>query len=92
VLALIPGVSRSGITITAARAWRVDRDAAARFSFLLSVPVVLGAVLFKGVKDIVLNPLPAGWGGPFLVGTLASAAVGLVAIDILLGYVRRHDY
>jgi undecaprenyl-diphosphatase len=92
VLALFPGVSRSGITITAARAWKVDRDAAARFSFLLSIPVVFGAVVYKGAKDVVLNPLPAGWGGPFLVGTLASAAVGLVAIDVLLGYVRRHDY
>jgi undecaprenyl-diphosphatase len=92
VLALVPGVSRSGITITAGRLWRLDRDAAARFSFLLLVPVVLGAVIFKTVKDVVLNPLPAGSGGPFLVGTLAAAAVGLVAIDVLLGYVRRHDY
>jgi undecaprenyl-diphosphatase len=92
VLALVPGVSRSGITITAGRLWRLDRDAAARFSFLLLVPVVLGAVIFKTLKDVVLNPLPAGSGGPFLVGTLAALAVGLVAIDALLGYVRRHDY
>jgi undecaprenyl-diphosphatase len=92
VLALVPGVSRSGITITAGRLWRLDRDAAARLSFLLLVPVVLGAVVFKGVTDVILNPLPAGWGGPFLVGTLAALAVGLVAIDVLLGYVRRHDY
>jgi undecaprenyl-diphosphatase len=92
VLALLPGVSRSGITITAGRLWRLDRDAAARLSFLLLVPTVLGAVIFKGVKDVLLNPLPAGWVGPFLVGTLAAAAVGLVAIEVLLGYVRRHDY
>ena len=92
VLALIPGVSRSGITITAGRAYRLDRDAAARFSFLLLVPVVLGAVVYKGVTDVILDPLPAGSGGPFLVGTLAAVAVGLVAIDVLLGYVRRHDY
>jgi undecaprenyl-diphosphatase len=92
VLALVPGVSRSGITITAARAWRVDRDSAARFSFLLLVPVVLGAVVYKGLKHVVLDPLPPGSGGPFLVGTLASVAVGLIAIDVLLGYVRRHDY
>ena len=39
-----------------------------------------------------MNPLPAGSTGPFIVGTLAAAAVGLVAIDLLLGYVRRHDY
>jgi undecaprenyl-diphosphatase len=92
VLALVPGVSRSGITITAARAWKLDRDAAARFSFLLLVPVVLGAVIYKGVKHVVLESLPAGSGGPFLVGTLAAMAVGLVAIQALLGYVRRHDY
>jgi len=92
VLALVPGVSRSGITITAGRWWRLDRDAAARFSFLLAIPVVLGAVIYKGLKDVVLDPLPAGWVGPFVVGTLAAAAVGLVAIDVLLGYVRRHDY
>ena len=92
VLALVPGVSRSGITITAGRALRLDRDAAARLSFLLLVPVVLGAVLYKGLKDVVLNSLPAGSTGPFLVGTLASVAVGLLAIELLLGYVRRHDY
>jgi undecaprenyl-diphosphatase len=92
VLALIPGVSRSGVTITAARAWKLERDDAARFSFLLLVPVVLGAVVYKGLKDVVLESLPAGSTGPFVVGTLASVAVGLVAIKALLGYVRRHDY
>ena len=86
------GVSRSGITITAGRFIRLDRDAAARFAFLLLIPIVFGAVVFKGLKDVVLNPLPAGSVGPFVVGTLAAAAVGLVAIDLLLGYVRRHDY
>ncbi len=92
ILALMPGVSRSGITITTGRARELDRDSAARFSFLLLVPVVLGAVLFKGVKDVLLEPLPAGSVGPFVVGMIAAAAVGLVAIDFLLGYVRRRDY
>jgi len=92
ILALMPGVSRSGITITTGRFARLDRDAAARFSFLLLIPIVLGAVLYKGLKHVVLDPLPAGSTGPFLVGTIASAAVGLVAIDLLLGYVRRHSY
>jgi undecaprenyl-diphosphatase len=92
VLALVPGVSRSGITITAGRLWHLDRDAAARFSFLLLVPVVLGAVVYKGLKHVVLHSLPAGSTGPFIVGTLAAMAVGLVAIHALLGYVRRHDY
>ena len=92
ILALMPGVSRSGITITTGRLARLDRDAAARFAFLLLIPIVFGAVVYKGVKHVLLNPLPAGSVGPFVVGTLAAAAVGLVAIDLLLGYLRRHDY
>jgi len=92
ILALMPGVSRSGITITAGRFARLDRDAAARFAFLLLIPIVFGAVLFKGVKHVLLGSLPAGSVGPFVVGTLAAAAIGLIAIDLLLGYVRRHDY
>ena len=92
ILALMPGVSRSGITITTGRFARLDRDAAARFSFLLLIPIVFGAVVYKGVKHVLLHSLPPGSLGPFLVGTMAAAAVGLVAIDLLLGYVRRHDY
>ena len=91
-LALLPGVSRSGITISAGRLLQLDRDSAARFSFLLLVPTVLGAVLLKGVKDVLLGDLPAGWTGPFVVGTLAAAGSGLIVISGLLGYVRRHDY
>ncbi|MDX6438816.1 MAG: undecaprenyl-diphosphatase [Gaiellaceae bacterium] len=91
-LALMPGVSRSGITISAGRLLGLDRDSAARFSFLLLVPTVLGAVLLKGVKDVLLGDLPAGWTGPFVVGTLAAAGSGLIVISALLGYVRRHDY
>jgi undecaprenyl-diphosphatase len=91
-LALMPGVSRSGITISAGRFLRLDRDAAARLSFLLLVPTVLGAVLLKGVKDVLLGDLPAGWQGPFVVGVLAAWGSGLLAIQWLLGYVRRHDY
>jgi undecaprenyl-diphosphatase len=93
MIALVPGVSRSGITITGARLFKLDRDSAARFSFLMLVPVVFGAALLKAVKDILLGPgLPAGWGGPFVVGMLAAAGSGLVAISALLGYLRRHDY
>jgi len=92
ILALMPGVSRSGITITTGRFLKLDRDSAARFAFLLLIPIVFGAVLYKGLKHVVLNPLPAGSVGPFVVGTMAAAAVGLIAIDLLLGYLRRHDY
>ena len=91
-LALMPGVSRSGVTITAGRFLRLGRDAAARFSFLLLVPVTLGAVVYKGVGEVLLGDLPAGMTGPFLVGTLTSFASAVIAISALLGYVRRHDY
>jgi undecaprenyl-diphosphatase len=91
-LALAPGVSRSGITITAGRFMKLDRDGAARFSFYLLLPTVLGAVVLKGVQDVLLGELPRGWTGPFLVGTLAALGSGLLAIEWLLGYVRRHTY
>lgn len=91
-LSLMPGVSRSGITITAGRFLGLDRDSAARFSFLLLVPITFGAVAYKGVGDVLLADLPSGTAGPFVVGSLASLASALVAISALLGYVRRHDY
>jgi undecaprenyl-diphosphatase len=91
-LALMPGVSRSGITITAGRFMGLDRDSAARFSFLLLIPTVLGAVIYEGVSNVLLGDLPPGWKGPFVVGTLAAVGSGLLAITGLLGYVRKHDY
>ncbi len=91
-LSLMPGVSRSGITITAGRYLGLDRDSAARFSFLLLLPITFGAVFWKGLTDIVFADLPPGMAGPFTVGVLASFASGLAAIAGLLGYVRSHDY
>jgi undecaprenyl-diphosphatase len=91
-IALMPGVSRSGITITAGRFLKLDRDSAARLSFFLLIPIVFGAVLYKGLKHVVFGTLPGGWEGPFIVGTIAAAGAGLIAIDLLLGYLRRHDY
>jgi undecaprenyl-diphosphatase len=91
-LALMPGVSRSGITISAGRFLGLDRDSAARFSFLLLLPITFGAVLWKGLTDFVLADLPPGTAGPFVVGVLASFVSGLAAIAGLLGYVRTHDY
>ena len=91
-LALAPGVSRSGITISAGRFLGLTRDAAARLSFLLLVPIVLGAVVLKGYTDVLKGDLPPGWVGPFVVGTMASAGFGLLAISWLLGYVRGHNY
>jgi undecaprenyl-diphosphatase len=90
-LALMPGTSRSGVTITAGRFLKLNRDDAARLSFLLLVPIVFGAALLKGAK-VAADGLPAGSAGPFVVGMLAAAVVGLLAIWGLLGYVRRHTY
>jgi undecaprenyl-diphosphatase len=91
VLALAPGTSRSGITITAARFLGLDRDAAARFSFLLLIPIVAGATLFKGISA-VQEGLPPGVGGPMVVGVLASAISGYFAIVFLLRLVRTTSY
>jgi undecaprenyl-diphosphatase len=91
-LSLMPGVSRSGVTISAGRFLGLGREEAANVSFLLLVPITFGAVLWKGLTDVVLGDLPPGSVGPFVVGTIAAAASGLVAIWALLGYVRRHDY
>jgi undecaprenyl-diphosphatase len=91
-LALMPGVSRSGVTITAGRYLRLDRDDAARLAFLLLIPIVFGAAVLKGVKDVAFGGLPPGSVGPFVVGVLAAAGVGMIAIWALLGYVRRHTY
>lgn len=90
-LALMPGTSRSGVTITAARFLKLNRDEAARLSFYLLVPIVFGAALLKGAK-VAVDGLPSGSAGPFVVGMLAAAVVGLLAIWALLGYVRRHTY
>jgi undecaprenyl-diphosphatase len=91
VLALAPGTSRSGITIAAARFLGLDRDSAARISFLLLIPAVAGATLYTGAKA-VRDGLPPGVAGPIVVGTLASAVSGYLAIAWLLRLVRTHSY
>jgi undecaprenyl-diphosphatase len=90
-LALQPGVSRSGVTITAARGLGLQREAATRFSFLLSLPIIGGAGLLKGIK-LAKNGLPPGTAGPFLWGTVASAITGFLVIWAILAYVRRRDF
>jgi undecaprenyl-diphosphatase len=91
VLALAPGTSRSGITITAARYLGLDRDSAARFSFLLLIPIVAGATVFKAASAIH-DGLPDGVVGPMIVGTLAAAISGYLAIAFLLRLVRTVSY
>ncbi len=91
VLALAPGTSRSGITITAARYLRIDRDSAARVSFLLLIPAVAGATAYSAYKAIS-DGLPEDVAGPMIVGTIASAISGYLAIAWLLRLVRTHSY
>jgi undecaprenyl-diphosphatase len=90
-LALAPGTSRSGITITAARYLGLDRDSAARFSFLLLIPAVAGATVFKAASAIH-DGLPPGVAGPMIVGTIAAAISGYLAIAFLLRLVRTASY
>jgi undecaprenyl-diphosphatase len=92
-VALQPGVSRSGVTITAARALQLTREAAARFSFLLALPVIGGAGLYKGAKLLTgSEKIPPGFAGPFFWGFLASAVSGFLVIWGLLSYLRRRDF
>jgi undecaprenyl-diphosphatase len=90
-LALSPGVSRSGVTMTAGRVFGLDRPTAARFSFLLSLPIIAGAGIFKGV-DVARSGIPAGMGWPFVWGMIASAVSGFLVISFLLSYLRHRDF
>jgi undecaprenyl-diphosphatase len=89
-LALFPGISRSGITIGAGLFVGLRREAAARFSFLMATPIILGAGLWKG-RELVGGGLAAGDALPLLVGLVAAAASGLFAIAFLLSYLRRRS-
>ena len=91
VLALAPGTSRSGITITAGRWLGLDRDAAARFSFLLLIPAVAGATVYKAYESLS-EGLPSGVAGPMIVGTIAAAVSGYLAIAWLLRLLRTTSY
>jgi undecaprenyl-diphosphatase len=89
-LALQPGVSRSGVTITVARWMGIDRESAARFSFLLALPIIAGAGAFKG-----LDLAQEGFGGyapEFFWGFVSSAVSGFLVIWGVLKYLRRHDF
>lgn len=83
-LAFIPGVSRSGITMTTARAMGVKRESAAKYSFMLSAPIVLAATIFKA-KDFVFSL-------PFFIGIFASFIVGIFVIKFLLNYLQKGSF
>lgn len=87
--ALIPGVSRSGSTITAGLFRNMTREAAVRFSFLLSTPLIAGAVVLKG-WEMRKEGLPPGMHAPFMVGVLVSALVGYGAIAWLIRYLQKN--
>lgn len=88
VVALVPGVSRSGSTITAGRALGLDRQSAAIFSFLMSMPIIAAAVVLKG-PDVLRE---GGITTEVIAGVLAAAVSSWLAIAILLRYVSRHSY
>jgi undecaprenyl-diphosphatase len=88
--ALIPGVSRSGSTITAGLFRNMTREAAVRFSFLLSTPLIAGAALLKGY-ELRKEGLPAGMHTPFLVGIIVSAIVGYATIAWLIRYLQSNS-
>jgi undecaprenyl-diphosphatase len=85
--AIIPGVSRSGVTITTALALKVRREDAANFSFLMATPIIAGAGLIKA-HELVSNGLDSA----LAAGFIASAVFGLLAISMLINYVRRRSY
>ncbi|HEX5640922.1 MAG TPA: undecaprenyl-diphosphatase UppP [Thermoleophilia bacterium] len=90
-LALLPGVSRSGITMMTGLLVRLDRESAARYSFLMSIPVIGGAAAFKGL-EVARDGLPAGTATPFAVGMVAAALSGIAAIWFTLAYLKRHNF
>ena len=87
-VALVPGTSRSGITIAAGLALRLRREAAARLSFLLSMPVVFGASLKTGLEMLVGSQPARIEAWPLTVGIAVSAVVGYFVIDAFLRYLR----
>lgn len=83
--AAFPGVSRSGITMTVARALKIDRESAAKFSFLLSTPIVAAAVLVD-ITEFALTSIP------FWVGVISSFIVGLIVIKFLMEYLKKGSF
>lgn len=86
-LAIIPGISRAGITMTAGRFLGLEREAAARFSFLLSAPIIFGAGLMQ-LGKITPSQIDAA----FLTGVTVSAVVGFLSIGFLLRYLARYSF
>jgi undecaprenyl-diphosphatase len=90
-LALIPGVSRSGATMSAGLLREIDRVAVTRLSFFLSIPVLTGAGILQAIDEYDNIAGGVGW-GPTIVATLVSFAVAFLAVSWLLRYIARHNY
>jgi undecaprenyl-diphosphatase len=88
--AIVPGVSRSGSTITAGLFLSLKRDAAAKFSFYLSAPIIAGAV-GKKMVDILKSGLGIEQLMPFIVGIVVSGIIGYLAIAFLMRYLQTHN-
>jgi undecaprenyl-diphosphatase len=91
-VALQPGVSRSGATMTVGRRLGFDRDGAARISFLMSLPVTAGALAYKGAKLVADGGLPHGTAPAFFWGVVTSAVTGLMAIHYLIRLLRTRTF
>jgi undecaprenyl-diphosphatase len=91
-VALQPGVSRSGITISMGRWLAFDRGAAARLSFLMSLPIIAGAGLFKGLEVVRDGGIPDNYVAPFLWGMLAAAISAFIVIALLLKFLQTHTF
>jgi undecaprenyl-diphosphatase len=87
-IAMIPGVSRSGITMAAGRAMKIKREDAARFTFLLSTPFIFLSGVYKA-KDLISVPVETL---PFIIAILTSATVGIFSIKFLLEYLKRNGF
>jgi len=90
-LALMPGVSRAGITMTTGLFLGFSRESAAKFSFLLSAPIIAGAGLYKGY-GLLKTGLPSDERLPFILGFLTAAITGIIAIKFLLQYLQKHNF
>ena len=91
VFALIPGFSRSGTTIAAARGLKIKREEAAKFSFYLSAPVVFGAVVLSIFDEATMSAIRANL-SIFVIGIVAAFMSGLLCIEFLLKYIKKHDF
>jgi undecaprenyl-diphosphatase len=91
-VALQPGVSRAGVTISMGRWLRFDRESATRISFLMSLPIIAGAGLYKGAEVATGRGIGSDLVAPFLWGMLAAAVSGWIAIAFLLKFLRTHSF